>query len=226
MADQHQSTGQNPENTPFKGRTLIRSPKETPERPTEPSTSTNVPNKRPAGSPLEGTSSKKQDSTEKYQIINQSENDQGRDNEMEAQFEIEESYGRNFEDVAEGINLMDRLQQMVAVVVRAKKTPSPTQSKQLTDMTQDVKSHLTRLQTKFLQFQGKSIEQSQTIDKLLAKGSRDVARIQETIINEVSKLSFPKPQTQMPAFSYASIARSGKTQEQPAKTRVLLFYPK
>lgn len=175
---------------------------------------------------------KKQDSTEKDQIRNQSEsdedteNDQGRDNEMEAQFEIEESYGRNFEDVAEGINLTDRLQQMVAVIVRAKKTPSPTQSKQLTDTTQDVKNHLIRLQTKFLQFQGKSIELSKTIDKLLAKGSRDVARIQETIINEVSKLSFPKPQTQMPAFSYASIARSGKTQEQPAKTRVLLVYPK
>lgn len=64
------------------------------------------------------------------------------------------------------------------------------------------------------------------INKLLAKGSRDVARIQETIINKVSKLSFLKPQTQMPAVSYASIARSGKAQEQPAKTRVLLVYPK
>lgn len=54
-------------------------------------------------------------------------------------------------------------------------------------MTQDVKIHLTRVQAKFLQLQGKYLEQSQTINKLLTKGSRDVARIQETIVNEVSK---------------------------------------
>lgn len=34
MADQQQSTGQDPDGTPFKGRNLIRSPKET-EEPTE-----------------------------------------------------------------------------------------------------------------------------------------------------------------------------------------------
>lgn len=113
-------------------------------------------------------------------------------------------------------------------LVRAKKTSSQTQSKQLTDMTQDVKIHLARVQAKFLQLQGKYLEQSQTINKLLTKGSRDVARIQETIVHEVSKLSFPKAQTQMPALSYATIpvARSGKAQEQQAKTRVLLVYPK
>lgn len=96
---------------------------------------------------------------------------------MEDQFEIEESFGRNFENVAEGINLMDRLQQLVTAIIRAKKTPSPTQSKQLTDMTQDVKIYLARVQAKFLQLQGKYLEQSQSINKLLTKGSRDVAKI-------------------------------------------------
>lgn len=121
---------------------------------------------------------------------------------------------------------MDRLQQLVTAIIRAKKTPSPTQSKQLTDMTQDVKIYLARVQAKFLQLQGKYLEQSQTINKLLTKGSKDVAKIQETIVHEVSKLSLPKTQTQMPALSYASIARSGKAQQQQVKTRVILVYPK
>lgn len=53
-----------------------------------------------------------------------------------------------------------------------------------------------------------------------------MAKIQETIANEVSKLSLPKTQTQMPALSYASIARSGKSEQQLVKTKVILVYPK
>lgn len=48
------------------------------------------------------------------------------------------------------------------------------------------------------------------INKLLAKGSKDVVRTQKTVINEVSKISLLKPSAQMLAFSYAVIARSGK----------------
>lgn len=55
---------------------------------------------------------------------------------------------------------MDRLQEMVNAIVRAKKTPSPTQSKQLANLTQDVKVHLNRLQAQHLQLKGKYLEQA------------------------------------------------------------------
>lgn len=97
----------------------------------------------------------------------------------EAQFAMDETFGRGFDAVAEGIQLMDLLQAMVTAIVRAKKTPSPTQAKQLADMTQDVKIHLNRLQAKHLQFQRKYLEQSKIVKKLDNKGSKDVTWIQE-----------------------------------------------
>lgn len=86
--------------------------------------------------------------------------DKEHEQEEEAKFALDDNFGRKFEDVAEGIQLMDRIQVMISAIVRAKKTPRPTQSKQLAVMTQDVKVHLTRLQAKYLQLQGKYIEHS------------------------------------------------------------------
>lgn len=76
---------------------------------------------------------------------------------------------------------MDRLQEMVNAIVRAKKIPSPTQAKQLVNFTQDVKVHLNCLQAQHLQLQGKYLEQAITISKLINKSSEDVSKIQETI---------------------------------------------
>lgn len=73
---------------------------------------------------------------------------------------------------------MDRLQEIVSAIVRDKKTPSPTQVKQLVNLTLDVKVHLNRLQAQHLHLQGKYLEQANTITKLINKGSRDVAKIQ------------------------------------------------
>lgn len=94
---------------------------------------------------------------------------------------------------------MDRLQAMVtAIVRRAKKTLSPTQAKQLTDMTQDVKTHLNRLQAKHLQLQGQYIEQSKAIKNMANKGSTDIARFQEIISREIAKIALPKTTGHMP----------------------------
>lgn len=111
MADQ-QSSEQNPNVTPFKGKTLIRSPKQHHDRPIA-QNSSSAQHKRPAGSPLEGTSFKKQDSAEKDSFSENSdsdediENDEDKEQEEESQFELDETYGRNFEDVAEDVQLID-----------------------------------------------------------------------------------------------------------------------
>lgn len=149
--------------------------------------------------------------------------DEGHEQEEEAKFALDDTFGREFEDVAKGIQLMDRIQVMVSAIVRAKKTPRPTQSKQLADMTQDVKVHLTRLQAKYLKLQGKYIEQSQTINKLINKGPKDVSRIQDTIENEMAKLDQPKPSIQLPSHSCTSIADVG-AQPQIAPTAEFLQY--
>lgn len=168
MVDQ-QSSGYDFNVTPFKYKTLIRSPKETSDQQPVPSVSASEPLKRPTGSPLEDTSTKKQDNLDKDNVSLHSESDNEMENRQEtkdmnkkkeAKFALDDTFGRKFEDVAEGIQLMDRIQVMVSVILRAKKTPRPTQSKQLADMTQDVKVHLTRLQAKYLQLQGQYIEQS------------------------------------------------------------------
>lgn len=121
---------------------------------------------------------------------------------------------------------MDRLQEMVNAIVRAKKTPSPTQVKQLENFTQDVKVHLNRLQAHNLQLQGKYLEQANTISKLINKSSKDVAKIQEIITKEVAKIYIPNFSIQQPTLSYASIAKTGKSQNVKANTKVIQIYPK
>lgn len=102
---------------------------------------------------------------------------------------------------------MHRLQDLVSMIVRLKRTPSPTQAKQLQDMTQDLKVDLIRLQAKHLQLQGGYSEQAVTIQ-------------------EIAKIA---PRT-MPANpmqpSYSSIAKIGAAKLQVAKTNVVLVYPK
>lgn len=120
--------------------------------------------KRPVVSPLEGSSSKKQDNQEKDSHSDKSDSEEDiefeKDNDKEqeeddTQSELDENFGRNFTDVAEDVLLIDRLQTMVTAIIKAKRTPSPTQSKQLADLTQDFKEHFNRLQAKYLQIQGK-----------------------------------------------------------------------
>lgn len=69
MADS-QKTGQDHSVTPFKGKTLIRSPIEAKDQTPIPGTSTSSSQKRLAASPLEGQSSKKTDNTELESPIN------------------------------------------------------------------------------------------------------------------------------------------------------------
>lgn len=121
---------------------------------------------------------------------------------------------------------MDRLQEIVNAIVRAKKTPSPTQSKQLANYTQDVKVHLNRLQAQHLQLQGKYLEQANTISKLINKSSKDFSKIQEIISKEVAKISIPNFPVQQPTLSCASIAKTVTSQNLKANTKVILIYPK
>lgn len=94
---------------------------------------TSIASKRPASSPFEATSSKKMETTdpkksedtEKEMITLNSGSKNGQDldqeevnePEEEAQFAIDETFGRGFDDVAEGIQLMDQLQAMVTAIV-------------------------------------------------------------------------------------------------------------
>lgn len=231
MADQTKLPGQESQVTPFKGHTLQRSPNES-------QTAHSSKQQKRLASPLSGSESKRQDNTEKDALSIGSDSDD-EDNALEeievdndqieespSQLAIDETFGKSYDDVAQGIQIMDRLQEMVNAIVRAKKTPSPTQAKQLANYTQDAKVHLNRIQTQYLQLQGKYLEQANTISKLINKNTKDIAKIQETIIKEVSKINITNLPVNQPTQSYASIAKAGQPINAKANTKVILIYPK
>lgn len=128
---------------------------------------------------------------------------------------------RHFKYTEEGTLLVDTLEGLVSAIARAKRTPSTTQTKQLQDVTQDLKNHLTKLHAKFLQLQGKYAEQAVIIDKLIHRDSRE---IKETIVSEMAKIAAVKVQAAPVQLSYANAARGLANHRQPKRT-VVLAYP-
>lgn len=123
---------------------------------------------------------------------------------------------------------MDNLQGLIRAIVRAKKIPSPTHSKQLQDMTQDLKDHLIRFHAKHLQLQGKYEynEQATTINKLINKDLINANKNQETISREIAKIAPAQLPFQTSQPTYSTIAKACKAPTQTPKTKVLLIYPK
>lgn len=198
---------------------------------------TSISSKRPATSPPEATSSKKMESTdpkksedtEKEIITLNSDSKNGQDMDQEevnepdeeAHFALDETFGQGFDDVAEGIHLMDLLQAMVTAI--RLKTPSPTQARGYDTRCQNTlkpsASKASTVSRKIL----RTIEDNK---KLVNKGSKDVARIQETITKEIAKIALLRTPGQQTIPSYASIEESGEAWKHPAKTKILLVYPK
>lgn len=133
----------------------------------------------------------------------------------------EQGVTRNFKYTEDGTLLVDTLEGLVSAIVRAKRTPTTTQTKQLQDVTQDIKDHMTKLHAIFLQLQGKYAEQTIVIDKLINK---DSGVIKETIAREMAKIATVQVQAAPVQLSYANAARGLVNQRQP-KRKVVLAYP-
>lgn len=110
--------------------------------------------------------------------------------------------------------------------MRAKKTPSPTQSKPLQNMTQDLKDQLIRFLAKHLQLQGKYNEHATTINKLINKDSINANQIQETIAREIAKIDPPQLPFQTSQPTYSAIGKACKAPTHTPKTKFLLIYPR
>lgn len=121
---------------------------------------------------------------------------------------------------------MDRLHGLISIVVKAKRTPSTSQSKQLQDMAQDLKIHLARLHAKHLQLQGMYLERSRTVKKLIRKGSTNTHELKDVIAQELAKIAPQKMAMQPSPMTYSAIAKISQAQPKTAKTKVLLVYPK
>lgn len=123
-----------------------------------------------------GSNSKRTDASKADLIQTLSDSENEPENEAEINLDedfqsvLDETFGQEYDNMADGTIQMDQLQSLISIVVKAKRTPTVSQSKQLKDMANDLKIHLARIQAKHLQLQGMYIEQAKTVNNLLNKG--------------------------------------------------------
>lgn len=185
-------------------------------------------NKRTATSPLENDSAKKMDVLTKTPItLSDSENEpEDLDINHDSQ-DITEEFSQSFDRAVDILSAMERLQSIVTSIVRSKKTPTATQTRQLSEFTDDVKSRVLTLQAKHLQLQGMYTEQSRQLAKFPQRGASSSQDIRQEIRKEFENLRATIQPFPVTRGSYASVTERGLKEQHPAPpTKVLLVYPK
>lgn len=143
---------------------------------------------------------------------------------MYKDLEINSETAQEYDDITDAVLLIDKLTCLVNLVVKGKKTPSITQSKQLTDMTQDAKTHVANLHAKYLLLKGRYIEQEKTLSKLLSRGTASLDTIKSAIAKELASCKQTPSPFPTTSISYSTAAKRG-LEPQQSKNKVILLYP-